>query len=218
MARRRRESNRDQRESAFTPILRRLFRQVPSVLAAIFVDFEGECIDYVSELDPYDAKVSAAHMQMLLALVRSQGTRAICGEAYAFELITSSRECWVRCVGEEYALIAILEPGFDRMELRDALAYAGREFRREVGIETPRWDAQQSGLSVGVRAAAGWEYAPQGFWAGGVRVTITGVLGRWIERSASDGSELVCFRVRTLEGQELTLVHDPDAQDWLVRE
>ena len=218
MVRRRRESKRDQRESAFTPILRRVFRQVPSVLACVFVDYEGECIDYVTTLDPYDAKVSAAHMHMLLALFRSSAARRICGEPFALELVTSEREIWVRCAGEDYALVTILEPGFDRLALRDALAYANREFRSEVGIDTPAWDLLRAGLSVRVRAAEGWDYAPQGFWAGGVRRTITGVLGRWTEPAGSDGMELVCFRVRTQEGQELTLVHDPDAQDWVVRE
>jgi hypothetical protein len=218
MARRRRESKRDLRESAFTPILRRVFRQVPSVLAAVLVDYEGESIDYVSALDPYDAKVSAAHMHMLMALFRTSAARRICGEPYALELVTSEREIWVRCAGDEYGLVAIMEPGFDRLQMRDALAYASREFRTEVGIETPSWDLIRPGLSVRVRSADGWEYAPQGFWAGGVRRTITGVLGRWTEPAGSDGVELVCFRVRTQEGQELTLVHDPDAKDWVVRE
>ena len=51
------ESTRDQAENAFTAILRRLFQNVPALVATVFVDMEGECIDYVTCLDlgPSDA-------------------------------------------------------------------------------------------------------------------------------------------------------------------
>ena len=72
MDRRPPEAERDQMESAFTPILRQgVERIAPSVLALAFVDHEGECIDYVSSLDPFEAKVCAAH-----ALVLVDGLRA----------------------------------------------------------------------------------------------------------------------------------------------
>jgi hypothetical protein len=68
-----------------------------------------------------------------------------------------------------------------------------------------------------VRAAVGWPYAPASFDRAGSRVTISDVLGRWLEPSELGHGELVCFRIRTKEGQELTLVHDPSADDWSVR-
>src|SRR4051812_38568136 len=64
------EAARDQGESAFTPILRRCFQDVPRLLAAVFVDAEGECIDYVSAIDPFEAKVAAAHMHNAMSLFR----------------------------------------------------------------------------------------------------------------------------------------------------
>jgi hypothetical protein len=50
-----------------------------------------------------------------------------------------------------------------------------------------------------------------------VRVTITGVLGRWTEPGGAMGDDLVCFRVQTKDGQELTLVHDPGGDGWRAR-
>jgi predicted regulator of Ras-like GTPase activity (Roadblock/LC7/MglB family) len=217
METRRAEAQRDQAENAFTPILRRLFQHVPALLAAVFVDREGECIDYVSALEPYDAKVGAAHMHNLLTQLRGSRAHAVTGETVGFEISTTERELWLRQLGEDYVLIAILLPDFDRSELRNAVAFASHEFRAEVGLTTPGWEAIHGRLSVCVRESPGWQYAPEGFSNGSVSVAISDVLGRWTEASEADAAGLVCFRVRTQEGEELTLVHDPDAQGWRVR-
>jgi hypothetical protein len=81
----------------------------------------------------------------------------------------------------------------------------------------PTWDPAPRSLEVIVRGAVGWPYAPAAFSQEGVRVFISDVLGRWTEDGGAQGDELVCFRVRTEEGQELTLVHDPAGDGWLVR-
>lgn len=211
------EAPRDQVESAFTEILRRLRMKVPAVLAAVFVDTEGECIDYASKIDPYDAKVSAAHMLMMMDLV--QGTRAKVGfgEPFLLEISTDQRDLWVMRMGGEYVLVVVLTPDCDRAEITHALATASAEFRGEVGLDAPTWEGSGKRLSVRVRASPGWRYAPDGWVAGGVRVTISDVLGRWTE-SNDAGEEVICFRVRTSDGQELTLVHDPNADGWLVSE
>lgn len=206
------ESIRDQDENAFTAILRRLFRTVPALTSAVFVDMEGECIDYVTSDDPFEAKVTGAHMQMLLNMLPG---------AFAFELVASRREVWVRRVSGEYVLVVMLARGFDRGELRDAMALAGREFRAEVGIEAPHWE-KDARLSVRVRTSPGWTYAPEGFSVGGERVAIAAVLGRWTEPPPDPGAAgaqtLVCFRVRTPDGHELTLAHDETAEAWLLRD
>jgi hypothetical protein len=206
------ESVRDQDENAFTAILRRLFWAVPAMISAVFVDMEGECIDYVTSDDPFEAKVSGAHMHMLLGMLRG---------AYAFELVTSRREVWVRRLSDDYLVVVTLARGFDRGELRDAIALAGREFREEVGIDAPHWE-KDARLSVRVRTSPGWTYAPEGFSVGGERVAIAAVLGRWTEPppdpNAVGAQLLVCFRVRTPDGQELTLAHDETAEAWQLRE
>jgi hypothetical protein len=66
--------------------------------------------------------------------------------------------------------------------------------------------------------SVGWKYAPEGFSVGGERFTISDVLGRWEETPLSGGRPLVCFRVRTQQGQELTLAHDERTEVWLKRD
>ena len=211
------EAPRDQTENVFTIILRRLYEAVPALLAAVLVDTEGECIDCVSAIDPFDAKVAAAHMHMLLEHLAATKLRPTVGQAFALELVTSDREIWVRRLGEEYVLVVLLRHGFDRAELRDAIAYAGREFRAESGIAAPGWEGQER-LSVRLRSALGWQYAPEGFSLGGERVNITDVLGRWVEQPSHGGPPLVCFRVRTQRGQEVTLSHDEHTEVWQLKE
>jgi hypothetical protein len=211
------EAERDQVESAFTAILRRLYDAVPSVIAAVFVDMEGESIDYVAAIDPYDAKVAAAHMHMLLVRMRGERLPPLLGETFAFEVVAEEREIWVRQFCDEYALVVLLLPGFDASELRDAVAAAGREFREEVGLAAPAWEGRER-LSVRVRASSGWNYAPAGFSLGGSRFGISAVLGRWTEPARPGESSCVCFRVRTQHGEELTLAHDEHTEAWSVRD
>lgn len=211
------EAVRDQKENAFTTILRRLYGAVPAVLAAVLVDREGECIDCVAGIDPYDAKVSAAHMHMLLEPLHNTRLLGSAGQVCAFEVVADQREIWVRRVGEEYVLVAILARGFDYTELQDAMALVAREFRAEVGIAAPGWEGREP-LTVRLRTSQGWQYAPEGFSVRGERHAISAVLGRWVEHSAQGGPALVCFRVRTVHGQELTLSHDERTEAWQLRD
>jgi predicted regulator of Ras-like GTPase activity (Roadblock/LC7/MglB family) len=212
------EAPRDQAESEFTGILRRLADGAPEFLAAAFVDVEGECIDYVSRIDPYDAKVTAAHMHMVLGSLSGSRDKLGLGEPFALEISADEREIWVQRVSGDYVLVVVLAPGFDRSELRAAIACANTEFRAAVGLDMPQWEGSGRRLSVRVRAATGWTYAPQTFSLAGAQITISDVLGRWTESTGLRGDELVCFRVRTDAGQELTLVHDPEGNGWVVRD
>jgi hypothetical protein len=115
----------------------------------------------------------------------------------------------------DYVAVAVVTPEADRAKLEATLTELSREFRGEAGIETPPWDAAR-GIEVKVRSAVGWAYAPTAFNEGGLTVAVTDVLGRWTE-AGETGDEVVCFRVRTQEGQELTLVHDPGVDGWQVR-
>jgi predicted regulator of Ras-like GTPase activity (Roadblock/LC7/MglB family) len=210
------EAKRDQSESAFTPILRRIWSSGPAVLAAVFVDMEGECIDYVSSIDPFEAKVSAAHAHVLMDGLRAAPKLGL-DEPIAFAITCSERELWARRVSDGYLLVVVLQPGADHLLVHSVLCVAGREFRAEVGAASPSWESATGVLEVIVRAAVGWPYAPAAFSQEGVRVMVTDVLGRWAEPGGASGDELVCFRVRTEDGQELTLVHDPGGDGWLAR-
>lgn len=211
------EMERDQVESAFTPILRELWASVPALLAAVFVDVDGECIDYVSSLEPYEAKVNAAHLSLLVDLLRQGSQRLGLREPIALEVTGVDRELWGRRISNEHLLAAVLAPGFDRAQLRGLLSRAGSRFRDEVGIERPAWEPSSDSLDVAVRAAVGWAYAPESFTQDGMRVGVVHVMGRWLEPTPDHPEPCVCFLVRTDEGREVTLVHDPNVNAWAMR-
>jgi predicted regulator of Ras-like GTPase activity (Roadblock/LC7/MglB family) len=222
------EAKRDLLETAFTPILRGIWNAMPSVLAAVFVDLEGECIDYVSSIDPFEAKVAGAHAFVLVDSIRAARDKLGMQEPISLSITGSARELWARRVSEEYVLVLVLAPGSDHARVSAMLARAGREFRAEVGAEPAAWEPTSDALDVVVRAAVGWPYAPAAYTERGQRVLIADVLGRWTESLegvadnpvplvADAGPALVCFRVRTQEGQELTLVHDPSRDEWSAR-
>jgi len=210
------EALRDQLETTFTPMLRRAYEATPAALAFAFVDQEGECIDYVSAIDPFETKLAAAHAFVLLDALYGQQARLRMLNPFAIEISTESRSLWARRMCADYVAVAVVTPDADRTQLEATLTDLSRQFRGEAGIETPSWDAVQ-GIEVMVRSAVGWAYAPAEFNEGGLRVAVSDVLGRWTEPGGVGGDEVVCFRVRTQEGQELTLVHDPGIDGWQVR-
>jgi predicted regulator of Ras-like GTPase activity (Roadblock/LC7/MglB family) len=221
------EAKRDLLETSFTPILRQLWSAMPSVLAAVFVDQEGECIDYVSSIDPFEAKVCGAHAFVLVDSIRASRGKLGLQEPVSLSITGSERELWARRVSDEYVLVLVLAPGADPARVSAMLARAGREFRAEVGAQPAAWEPVSDALDVVVRAAVGWPYAPAAYTDRGSRVLIADVLGRWTEPVDKGGDDqapprtdrpaLVCFRVRTQEGQELTLVHDPSSDEWSAR-
>jgi hypothetical protein len=211
------EAPRDQLETTFTPMLRRAFESLPAVLALAFVDREGECIDYVSAVDPYDVKVSAAHAFILVDGLVARAEKLGLSHPFALELAADQRSLCVRRMCDEYVAVALVAPEADRTKLELLMGELSREFRSEAGIEAPAWDKSR-GLEVTLRSAVGWDYAPQELRDGGLRIAVTDVLGRWTEPSATGGEdEVVCFRVRTQDGREITLVHDLSGKGWLVR-
>lgn len=214
------EVPREQEESAFTPILRTLWSTVPTLLMAGFVDFEGECVDYVSCIDVYEAKVVAAHMQALLGQVQNSSPLQPFGQTYAIEVVADRRDIWARRVNDEYALVLLLLPDTDAILLRQALGEACRAFREEAGLASPHWDSFVPGLRVAVRPAVAWSYAPVAYWQFDERIDIADVLGHWREDRVDEDSDvgaLLCFRVRTQTGHEVTLVHKIPEGRWSLR-
>lgn len=211
------EAERDQDSTAFTPILRRVWSSTPSVLAVAFADTQGECIDYASSLDPFDAKVSAAHGSIIVSSLLQSAAKLGGGVPISLELSADLRELWARRVSDEYVLVVVTEALADREPIRDAMLRAVAELRAEAGIPVPGWDQPPIGLRVETRAAVGWAYAPAAYEQDGVRTSIAAVIGRWLETGDAEATERVCFLVRTERDEELTLVHDPLLEEWNLR-
>jgi predicted regulator of Ras-like GTPase activity (Roadblock/LC7/MglB family) len=213
------EAPRDMEESGFTPILRALMHSVPGLLAVVFVDADGECVDYCSALPPFDAKVIAAHMLVVAADVRRR-TRAQSGEPWSVHVHGSARDVLVRRISDDYALVVVARSTGRTSLLHESVELAVRELRIEGGVKAPPWEPSPERIHVEVRRSiAGWSYAPRAYWYHGDRIAITDVLGRWTEVAPASGGgdpprRLVCFLVRTETGRELTLIHDAERDAW----
>jgi len=205
------EGPRDQVESGFTPVLRELWTNHEAIFAAVFVDGEGECVDYCSSIDVFDAKVAAAHMVVVVAEMVDRIVRVGFGQSRELQLIGDARDIVVRRVNDEYSLVVVLRAGGVTSGVLHGIDLAVDALRKEGAIPPPRWEPRAARLEVEIRAAVGWDYAPQTLLHEGKRIEVSGVLGRWV-----DGGEggLVCFRVRTREGKELTVAHDAEGGGW----
>lgn len=62
---------RDQAWSGFTAVLERLLDATPFARGAALVDTEGEAVDYAGDLDAFDLKVAAAHLQIVFSELSS---------------------------------------------------------------------------------------------------------------------------------------------------
>lgn len=207
-----RESPRDQAESAFTPILRRLLHRTTGVLAVCFVDDEGETVDYCAALAPYDVKVTGAHLRVIMGDLGARLERAGGGASWLLHVSGDGRDLLARRVSEEYLLVVLTKPRGVTRRLLGGVEQAVAELRREAGIAAPAWEPSASTVRVEVRDAVGWPYAPAAFHDEGQRVPVADVLGRWTEGTGPRAR--ICFRVRTEDGQELTLVHDRAQGRW----
>ncbi|HJL16761.1 MAG TPA: hypothetical protein RMH99_13950 [Sandaracinaceae bacterium LLY-WYZ-13_1] len=208
-----REAPRDQDESAFTPILRRLLYRATGILAVCFVDFEGECVDYCSALSPFDTKVAGAQMRVTVSELIERMAKLDAGHAWLLQVHAQHRDFVVRHVDDEFLLVAVLKPRALTRRLMGGIEQTVTELRREAGLDVPAWEPVLDSVRVEVREAVGWPYAPAAYVdEGGRRVPIADVLGRWLEGTGRRSR--VFFRVRTEAGEEITLVHDRSHDRW----
>ena len=208
-----REAARDQAESAFTPILRTLLHVEAGVLAVAFVDDEGETVDYASVLPPYDTKVTGAHLRVVMETLR--GVAPSHGESWFLEVQATERDIVIRRINDEYILVVMVNARSITRRLLGAVEDAVNKLRAESGIPSSSWERVRNVVQVELREAVGWPYAPTAFHEAGRRVLIDDVLGRWTE--VSGRYNRVCFRVRSADGEELTLIHDPKADSWALQ-
>ena len=204
-----READREQHESAFTPILRDLFTVEENLESVVFVDNEGECVDYCSSTSPFSTKLLAAHAVVLRGAVADGWRRIGGGAVQQFHIRFALRSLLLRPVTDEYSLVLSLdgEPG---REVHEAIERACILLREESVFARPSWEPSFSSVPVETRRAKGWEFAPRSFLQRGKKVKVTAVIGRWEEPGR------ICFRARTSDGREVTLEHSLGQSMWRV--
>lgn len=208
------ESLRDQAETMFTSTLRSLFWADPAIVAVVFVDSLGECVDYCGSVDPFEAKVVGAQMQVVISNLGPSLHKSMLGELGELHVHADRYELVVRRIDPEYSCIVMRREGSSDEVMLAALEMTVHRLRELAGLDVPRWDRHVEGLKVTTRASQGWGFAPDTVVELGQAIRIDAVLGRWEESGGLAGRPLVCFRVHTDDGRDSTLVYDESHQRW----
>ena len=208
-----RSLRRDRPPTAFATLLEGLYRAHEGILAAVFVDDQGECIDYCTVLDPYEALVSAATWLTVTSELTRVAERVGAGALLQWIFEGERGDVIARRVTPEHVLVVMLAESGLSGRLLSAMGALAEALRQEASAPAPPWDPEHEPLDVEVRQAQGWDYAPVQVRQGERVWSVGDVLGRWTERGAISPVDLICFRVR-IDDHELTLVHDPWLQRW----
>lgn len=120
--------------SPFAAILSTLVERVPGAFAASLVDKEGESVDYAGLVDPFEVKVAAAHVRIVMQ------------ELELFEKLGIPRSLTVRgarrtivakALPDGYALVVLLRRRAGFAPSRRAYAVCVRALAAEAGWKLP---------------------------------------------------------------------------------
>jgi hypothetical protein len=193
---------RDQAPSAFASVLMRLGESVDAVAAAL-VDAEGETVDYAATIEPFEVKVAAAELSILIGLLRSSAVPHW-PETEELFMRGTRRTLYARALQADYALVLILPRRAFYISPR-AVGEALRDLSREAGIDLPASvERQDPWCRVEVRTKAG-SRRPESVWLDGSWRDLE-VLGHF---RADPARREVGYRARLPSGAELNLVREP---------
>jgi len=205
---------RDRPETPFSRLLEALLEAHAEVVAAVFVDQEGECVDYAARVDPFEAQLLGAHLARATIDLLSV-TTGDPGEPVWWRLRGAQRELLVRRVTPEHCLAVAASGPCASARLVRALPGLARRLLLEASLDPPPWEPPPgTPVIVETRAARGWPYAPAAYVERDGRRHPVEVIGRF-EAPLEDGTgHLIGFRVRD-QASELTLVHVPREDRWV---
>jgi predicted regulator of Ras-like GTPase activity (Roadblock/LC7/MglB family) len=133
------EAQRDLRPTAFTEILRRLWRGSEGVSAAVFVDYDGESVDYCSSIDPYEAKVAAATFLPIMRECITICEHLALGTGTFLTVRCDQKEFFVQRISGNYVLVVVaVRPVSDAL-LRKAMEVTAVQLRAEADMSVPDW-------------------------------------------------------------------------------
>jgi hypothetical protein len=194
----RRAGLRDQDPSSFFGILESLLGSAPGILGAALVDGEGETVDYAGELSPFQIKVAAAHLRLILNEVVREGGNAF-GTPREIAIRAEKGTFVIRSLPDGYALVIVLA--------RRALVLSARavdRIERELSAEAG-WTLSWRGPTwypVEVEPAARDRRRPARIRAGSAWETVV-VIGTVVGLARDRG-----YRVLLRSGAEVTLIRE----------
>ena len=198
---------RDQMPSSFAPTLGRLCSSA-GVVGAALVDSDGEAVDYAGRVSPFEIRVAAAELRIILSrLARSRHTAI--RDTQQVTIRGANKSFGAVLLPEGYALVLQLLPRCFRVSPR-ALAEAVRECCENAGLDMPERTGQW--MRVQVNESPAPQRRPRSVWVHRKWLPVE-VLGRWVGPELS--SNEIGYRVRLLGGAEVTLVREPLAQ-WFA--
>lgn len=195
--------DRDQDASPFSAILCRLCEGC-SALAAALVDKEGETVDYAGGISPYEIRIAAAELRLMLAFTREAAVFGF-SEVSEIRLRAGKRSYAVIALGDGYAIVLELIRHSFALSSR-AVLQAIRELEFEAGIQSVLRPGSTRWSRVQVRPSAIDPRRPEAIWLEGAWHSVT-VLGRYrtgdvLERERG-------YLARLANGAEFSLVREP---------
>ena len=126
---------RQQAETVFTGFLRELVEGGFGVSGAVFFDGEGETVDHFSNMEEFQIKVSAAHIE-IISRFAAEANRKICGmQPTEIVFSTPSTEFLDIPLGEGYHLgIIVNTDSCRRARLAARLPHLISEIKRTAGL------------------------------------------------------------------------------------
>ena len=204
---------RDRPDSAFSHILNRFVQVHLEVLAAVVVDCDGECVDYASVIDPYEAKVFGAALLGTTAEITAATRRMGAGSPIQWIVEAAHYDLLVRRLSDDLALVVVLKSRGLNGHVLAAMNTLSDALRHEAGVTAATWDPSSVPFRVQTRLGPHGEELPACVYDGGVAQAVLAVLARWTERGVISAADRTCFRVRVAKG-ELTLVFEPVLKQW----
>jgi len=199
---------RDVATTGFTSILEGLVESLPEALCAIFVDGEGEAIDYATRIDPFEAKILGAESALPLARARALARLTNLGEILELRFDAARRAVLARQVTDACTLVLLVQSPSVRIAAVERCALAAQALCIEAGQPLP---GALRVLRV-VELQSGTDRAlPQAFIDGGARRIVAAILGvQW-------GDACNTFLVRTDTGEEMVVEHTFATGQWRRR-
>lgn len=118
----------------FSYLLTNLLVDVPQALGAIFVDSEGEAVEWVTRYgDPFDLKVEGAYHGVFLRQLESAIAGADAGSISSVVLEGSRLVTLTQALPDGYYVVLVVDRRGSRAQALHRLRRAARVFAEEIG-------------------------------------------------------------------------------------